>query len=131
MKWERKSQKSRQNKNQVLEMFENIPKAVAGVAVIVSLIAGGTGAWGAITSPEKHEVKSIEFDVEELRAEIRALKIWNEALRERTLALLMANGIKTEKIEFEGFLLDVESGEIEPLSPKKQEDTMKGVRKRS
>lgn len=87
----------------VLKLFENIPKAVAGIAIIISLIAGGTGAWGSYASAPNADVKV-------LKQEVHDLKIWNEALRERTKALIGEN-----KIEFDGYMLDLSSGDIEKL----------------
>lgn len=104
--------------NRVLEVFENIPKAILGISLVVSLIAGGTGAWGAIVSPEREDIVLLEQQIMELKQETRDLRVWNEALREITQALLTGANIRTEKIEFEGFLLDMSTGEIEPLKPK-------------
>ena len=87
----------------LLELFENIPKAIAGIAIIISLVAGGTGAWGAYVSPPNKDVK-------ELKQQVHDLQIWNEAMRERTKAL-----IGSENIEFDGYMLDLNSGEIEKL----------------
>lgn len=89
----------------VLKLFENIPKALVGIGLVVSLLAGGTGAWGAISHPDNKEVK-------ELRARVVKMEIWNEALRERTRAL-----IGKDKIEFDGYMLDLNTGDIEKLKP--------------
>lgn len=93
--------------HKLLGIFENVPKAIAGIAIVISLIAGGTGVWGTIVSPENDDVKA-------LQKEVAILKIWNEALRERTKALLISNNIKTQKIEFDGYLLDLDTGKVVP-----------------
>lgn len=95
----------------VLNLFENIPKAVAGVAIIISLVAGTTGAWGAMTSPEKKEVSALEQKIDATAQRVHDLEIWNRALRERTVGLIGGS----EKVEFDGYMLDVNSGDIQKL----------------
>ena len=94
----------------VLKLFENIHKAVAGIAIIISLVAGGTGAWGSYVGPASKDVK-------ELKKQVHDLQIWNEALRERTKALIGSG----DSIEFDGYMLDLDSGEIDKLSPRQYE----------
>lgn|GEM_PF-5485513 len=91
----------------VLKLFENIPKAVTGIAIVVSLVAGGTGAWGTYIGPANKDVK-------ELKKQVHDLQIWNEALRERTRALIGGSN----SIEFDGYMLDLDSGEVDRLSPR-------------
>ena len=104
----------------VMGIFENLPQAFIGISLLVSLCAGGAGAWGALVSPEQKDVNVIEERVLVLEKEVSDLKIWNSALREILAAVLTGSSIKTEKVEFEGFLLDVGTGEVEPLKGKKK-----------
>lgn len=96
----------------ILKLFENLPKAVVGIGVVVSLVAGGTGAWGTFVAPASKDVK-------ELKQEVHDLKLWNEAQRQMLLSLLAGAGVECEQVEFEGFMLDMSTGEVEPLRSKK------------
>ena len=104
----------------VMGIFENLPQAFIGISLLVSLCVGGAGAWGALVSPEQKDINVIEERVLVLEKEVSDLKIWNSALREILAAVLTGSSIKTEKVEFEGFLLDVGTGEVEPLKGKKK-----------
>ncbi|HUW48368.1 MAG TPA: hypothetical protein VMW36_06465 [Patescibacteria group bacterium] len=89
----------------VLSIFENLPKAMIGIMLLVTLATGGTAAVSTFMSPGNGDIKALKND-------IAYLKVWNEALRERTLGLMKT----PEKIiEFDGYLLDLNTGQIEPL----------------
>ena len=103
----------------VMGIFENIPQAIIGISLVISLFVGGAGAWGAIVSPEQQDVNILEERIVYLEKELSDLKIWNEALREIVKAVLTGSSIKTEKVEFEGFMLDMSTGDVEPLRGKK------------
>lgn len=105
--------------HKIMGIFENIPQAIIGISLVLSLCVGGAGAWGAIVSPEQQEVNVLEERVVQLEKELSDLKIWNEALREIVKAVLTGSSIKTEKVEFEGFMLDLSTGDVEPLRGKK------------
>lgn len=104
----------------VMGIFENLPQAFIGISLLVSLCVGGAGAWGALVSPEQKDVNVLEERVLVLEKEISDLRIWNEALREILAAVLTGSSIKTEKVEFEGFMLDMSTGNVEPLKGKKK-----------
>lgn len=104
--------------HRLMGIFENIPQAIIGISLVASLFIGGAGAWGAIVSPEKEDVRILEERILLLEQQAVELKIWNEALREIVKAVLTGSSIKTEKVEFEGFMLDMSTGEVEPLTPR-------------
>lgn len=103
----------------VMGIFENLPQAFIGISLLVSLCVGGAGAWGALVSPEQKEVNVLEERVIQLEKQVSDLRIWNEALREIVGSVLTGSSIKTEKVEFEGFMLDMSTGDVEPLRGKK------------
>ena len=105
--------------HRIMGIFENIPQAIIGISLVISLCVGGAGAWGAIVSPEQQDVNVLEDRITQLEKELSDLKIWNEALREIVRAVLTGSSIKTEKVEFEGFMLDLSTGDVEPLRGKK------------
>ena len=105
--------------HRIMGIFENIPQAIIGISLVISLCVGGAGAWGAIVSPEQQDVNVLEDRITQLEKELSDLKIWNEALREIVRAVLTGSSIKTEKVEFEGFMLDMSTGNVEPLRGKR------------
>lgn len=90
----------------ILAIFENLPKAMIGIMLLVTLATGGTAAVSTFMAPGNGDIK-------ELKKEITYLKIWNEALRERTLGLIKPKA--DQNIEFDGYLLDLNTGKVEPL----------------
>ena len=105
--------------HRIMGIFEIIPQAIIGISLVISLCVGGAGAWGAIVSPEQQDVNVLEDRITQLEKELSDLKIWNEALREIVRAVLTGSSIKTEKVEFEGFMLDMSTGNVEPLRGKR------------
>lgn len=97
----------------VLLLFENIPKAVAGIGLIISLIAGTAGFGGMLLAPDSKQMTAIKTDITTMKKEIVILEIWNKALRERTSAMIASE--RDDKIEFDGYMLDLSTGDIEKL----------------
>lgn len=99
---------------EVLGIFENLPKAMIGIALIASFAVGGTGAISSFMSPGSGDVK-------ELKERVEILEIWNEALRQCTQALIDSDKVEfdSDKVEFDGYILDLTTGDIERLAPRK------------
>lgn len=99
----------------VISILENIPKALAGLLLVISLLGGATGVISALTPDD--EIK----DVAENRASIHALEEELEILRaERKLMynlmvnILVRQGVATRD-ELSAFIIELPSGDIEKV----------------
>lgn len=107
----------------VMGILENIPKALTGLLLIVSLVAGGTGFYGTVTkkeAPEKAAViaehTEIESHFQSVENRVLVLETENKLLNELVIRLLSAQGMLKEDIELKSFIIDVETGKVTPIS---------------
>ena len=77
------------------------------------MIAGTAGFGGMLLAPDSKQMTAIKTDITTMKKEIVILEIWNKALRERTSAMIASE--RDDKIEFDGYMLDLSTGDIEKL----------------
>lgn len=99
--------------SKMIEILENIPKALAGLLLIISLIGGATGVYGAVV-PEAESRQNTD-DIVDLKQRIRDLEIENQLQRELIFRTLSAHGLLDDKLNIESFIVDVREDEIIPL----------------
>jgi len=106
----------------IVEALTNLPRALVAVGMILSLCGVSyVSFFGAEEDAVQVFVASSSADVEKLEIRVKELEIWNKVLRDNLRAILIAiGGGNTNKTEFEGFLLDLQTGEVIPLEPKKE-----------
>ena len=91
----------------------NMPKALMGILLMVSLLGGATGVYGTLMpngDDDKHNA-----ELYELENRILILEIENKLQHELILRTLAVQGVLNDDIILKSFLIELPSGKVTPL----------------